>query len=108
MGVRRRAVRERVERKAKLDKGFAEFSASLDRIKRVVDEAIAEGLKTLTPEEFARRLDAIDGGAMPTAAPPMMTTEDVLRIFAPLPPDEAAALREYGVDDSADDGGTES
>jgi hypothetical protein len=38
-----------------------------------------------------------------TAARPM-TTADVSRIFAPLPPDEAAALREYGVDDSTDDG----
>jgi hypothetical protein len=45
-----------------------------------------------------------DGGVMPTAPLPIMTTEDVLRIFKPLPPDEATALREYGVDDSSNDG----
>lgn len=62
MGVRRRAVRERVARKAAYDKGFADFSASLAACKRVVDAALAEGLTTITPEEFARRL-ANDGGA---------------------------------------------
>jgi hypothetical protein len=32
-----------------------------------------------------------------------MTSADVARVFAPLPPEEAAALREYGVDDSSDE-----
>lgn len=35
---------------------------------------------------------------------PVMTSKDVSRIFKPLPPDEASALREYGADDSADEG----
>lgn len=61
MGVRRRAVRERLERKRVRDKGIAEFNASLANVKRVVDEAVAEGLKTMTPEEFSRRLATGDG-----------------------------------------------
>lgn len=56
MGVRRRAVRERLERKRARAKGIAEFNASLDHVKHVVDGAIAEGLKTMTSEEFSRRL----------------------------------------------------
>jgi hypothetical protein len=62
MGVRRRAVRERVARKAAFDKGLVEFSAQLARVKRVVDEAIAEGLTTLTNAEFAARLPAVETG----------------------------------------------
>lgn len=65
MGVRRRAVRERVERCRKRAQGLIEFDASLARLKRVIDEAIAEGLKTLSPEEFARRLAAVDGEVRP-------------------------------------------
>lgn len=53
-------MRERVERKAARDKSWAEFGASLARIKKVVDDAIAEGLKTLTPEEFSQRLKTLE------------------------------------------------
>lgn len=58
MGVRRRAVRERVEREKERRRQVAEFSASLDRIRRVVDAALAEGLTAMTQEEFERRLQA--------------------------------------------------
>ena len=51
-------MRERVERAQRNAKDYADFSGSLARIKRVVDEASAEGLTNLTPEEFGRRLRA--------------------------------------------------
>ena len=66
MGVRRRAVRERVERAQRNAKDYADFSESLARIKRVVDEAIADGLTNLTPEEFGRRLRAFSASKEPT------------------------------------------
>jgi hypothetical protein len=62
MGVRRRAVRERLERKSKMDKGRAEFNASLAKMQRVLNAAAAEGLKTMSQEEFYRRYQA-DGGS---------------------------------------------
>jgi hypothetical protein len=65
MGVRRRAVRERLQRKAAYEKGMADFNRSLARCKRVVDEALAEGLKTLSREEFGRRLATIKEEANP-------------------------------------------
>jgi hypothetical protein len=37
----------------------------------------------------------------PETSKPPMTSADVAKVFAPLPPDEAAALREYGVDDGS-------
>jgi hypothetical protein len=64
MGVRRRAVRERLERKAARAVGLAAFHASLARLKSVIDSAIAEGLKTMTAEELSRRLTAFDRGGV--------------------------------------------
>ncbi len=60
MGVRRRAVRERVQRDRKRREQLAAFDASLARLKRVIDEALAEGLTKLSNEEFCRRLTAND------------------------------------------------
>ena len=63
MGVRRRAVRERVERNQRRQEELAAFDASLARLKRVIDEALAEGLTKLSNEEFCRRLTANDASA---------------------------------------------
>lgn len=59
MSVRRRAIRERMERKAAREAGLAAFDASLARLKSVIDSAIADGLKTMTAEELSRRLTAL-------------------------------------------------
>jgi len=58
MGVRRRAVRERVERERQRAKQVAEFSASLDRMRRVINAAVENGEKNMAQEEFERRLQA--------------------------------------------------
>jgi hypothetical protein len=59
MSVRRRAVADRVERDAKWRRGFSETSAALDEIRAVIDSFEAEGIKTVTQEEFAVRLQAL-------------------------------------------------
>jgi hypothetical protein len=56
VSVRRRAVKARLERNAAREISIAKFNKSLNALKRVVDNALAEGLKTLSDEEFARRL----------------------------------------------------
>ena len=63
MGVRRRAVRERLERKAAREAGLVAFDASLARLKAVIDGAIAEGLTKLSAVELAERLTAFDQAA---------------------------------------------
>jgi hypothetical protein len=69
VGVRRRAVRERIERKKAFEIGLAKFNRSLDATKRVVDAAIAEGLRTLSREEFANRLKVEMGAPCQTPCP---------------------------------------
>jgi hypothetical protein len=59
MSVRRRAIAERVERDAKILKGFDEFSAGLEEIQAVIDSFKAEGVETVSQEQFAIRLQAI-------------------------------------------------
>ena len=56
MGVRHRAVRERLQRKAAYDAGLREFDHAIGASKRVVDKAIAEGNTHMDREEFAKRL----------------------------------------------------
>jgi hypothetical protein len=60
MGIRNRAVRERIAKAAARSANFDEFSRSLARIQRVVDEAIDEGLETLSTEEFSERLRKLE------------------------------------------------
>lgn len=59
MSVRRRMVRERVERDRKWQESWDEQTRLLTNMKTVVDEAIAEGLARLTPQEFGDRLHAV-------------------------------------------------
>lgn len=56
MSVRRRAIAERVERDAKWRQGYNETSAALSEIQTVIDSFKAEGIETVTQEEFAVRL----------------------------------------------------
>ena len=67
MSVRRRNIQARLERERAMAAGRAETDASLARMKRVLDEAIAEGLTQLSQEEFWRRYHAI--GELPPDSP---------------------------------------
>jgi hypothetical protein len=57
VSVRRRAVRERVTRERVRAAAQAAFDAELGALSRVVNEAIAEGHKSLSPEELKSRMD---------------------------------------------------
>jgi hypothetical protein len=74
-------------------KSYEEYSARLDVAAR---EQVPKLMQLLSGK--------IKAPPSETDKPPM-TSADVLRVFAPLPPDEAAALREYGIDRSADETG---
>lgn len=55
MSIRRRNVRARVERDRRLALERATMDASLARMKRVLDDAQSQGLKSLSQSEFWRR-----------------------------------------------------
>lgn len=59
MSVRRRAIAKRVERDSMWRRGFNETSAALDEIQAVIDSFKAEGIETVTQEEFAVRLQVL-------------------------------------------------
>jgi hypothetical protein len=63
MGVRRRAVRERVTRAKKKKAAAVAFDYELDLLKRVIDAAIKAGVKDMTPVEIhmaCEKLRAVD------------------------------------------------
>lgn len=59
MSIRRRAIAERVERDMKWRRGFDETRAGLEEIQAVIDSFKAEGIETVTQEEFAVRLQVL-------------------------------------------------
>jgi hypothetical protein len=56
MSVRRRNVRERVEREKRQARGRAAINASLAHMQEVLDELKAEGATELDEPEFWRRV----------------------------------------------------
>jgi hypothetical protein len=59
MGVRRRAVRERVTRAKKKKTQSVAFDYELDLLKRVIDAAVEAGIKDMTPVEISMAIEKL-------------------------------------------------
>lgn len=67
MSVRRRAIANRVARDTEWKRGFDETTAALTEIQAVIDSFQAEGITTVTQQEFAVRLQALRDVSAPAA-----------------------------------------